>query len=372
MVLGQYFLPFCVTIFKMNITMKRIALFAFAALLFAACTKDDTNKPGVNDLLTDEVKQVPGIEKYQQTQIDYSNPDNWMLKQTDGDKAVDVIYLYPSNYNPTEGQPAIGDIDNAGMHAGAQNIYQRQGAAFEPLCNVYAPYYRQVDAQYILNLSSETEWALIRYMASQDLTRALDYYFEHYNQGRPFILAGHSQGSENVLALVHDYFTKDASHQALLNSLVAAYAIGFSVTDEYLSTSPIPFATGATDTRCIVSWNTEGPGNNGHTNAVVKPHAHSINPLNWHLDETPATTADNLGSLTSLEEGVVVPGIADATLNVERGVVVCTTADPAIYGLPAMVAYLFGPESFHGHDYGFYFMNIRQNAQDRINAWLNK
>lgn len=358
-----------------NINRMAMLMVVAVTSLNVACNKDDKpegNAPGVNDLLTEEVLQVPGIEKFQQTQIDYSNPDNWMFKQTDSNKAVDVFYIYPSNYNPTEGQPAIGDIDDAGMHAGAQAIYQRQGTAFEPMCNVYAPYYRQVDARYCLTQTTETEWALIRYMASQDLTRALDYYFEHYNQGRPFILAGHSQGSEHALALIQDYFTQDAAHRALLDRMVAAYTLGFSVTDEYLSTSPVPFATGATDTRCIIAWNTEGPGNDGQANAVVKPHSHSINPLNWRLDETPATTAENLGSLTSVEEGVVIPGIADATLNVQRGVVVCTTADPATYAIPGSMAAIFGPESFHGHDYGFYFMNIRQNAQQRINAWINK
>ncbi|MBR1521493.1 MAG: DUF3089 domain-containing protein [Bacteroidaceae bacterium] len=360
-------------------TNRLIQLLA-AALLLSACSSNDDpevpqpeDNPAVNELLTDFVRTVPGIEKYQQTQTDYSKAENWLTAETEGEYDVDVFYIYPSNYTPGEGDPAISDIDNAGMHQGAQAIYQRQATAFETCCNIYAPYYRQVDGSYCLQLTSEDEWSLIRYQASQDLTRALDYYFEHWNQGKPFILAGHSQGSENLLALLQDYFHKDDAHKTLLSRMVVAYAIGFSVTDEYLQRNPdVPFAKSAFDTGCIVSWNTEGPGNKGQHNAVVKPHAHSINPLNWQIDETPATAEQNLGSLTSVEEGIVTPGIADATLNTERGVVVCTTANPAKYGLPAFVAHLFGPESFHGHDYGLYYMNIRKNAKDRINTYLNK
>ena len=33
---------------------------------------------------------------------------------------------------------------------------------------------------------------------------------------------------------------------------------------------------------------------------------------------------------------------------------------------------MFGPESYHLHDYGFFFSNFKQNVVDRINAFLEK
>lgn len=336
-------------------------------------TPDTTPNPAINDLLTDFVKTVSGIEKYQQTQADYSNPDNWLSAETSGKKEVDVFYIYPSNYTPGEGDPSISDIDDAGMRQGAQDIFKRQATAFSTSCNIYAPYYRQVDGTFCLQLTTEQEWSVIRYQASQDLTRALDYYFEHWNKGKPFIICGHSQGSENTLALLQDYFHKDNAHKALLERLVAAYPIGFSVTDSYLKdNSDLLFATGATDTGVIVSWNTEGPANKDKHNAVVKPNAHSINPINWKTDATAAPASDNLGSLTSMEEGVVTPGIADATIDVERGVVVVSAEAAKPFAIPAAMQDLFGPESYHGQDYGFFYMNIRKNAEDRIAAWMGK
>ena len=351
------------------------------AMMLAACTSNDDNpvnpqpeetNPAVNELLTDFVKTVSGIEKYQEIQADYSNPDNWLMTETEGQQDVDLFYIYPSNYNPVEGEPSIGDIDNAGMRQGAQDIFKRQATAFSTSCNIFAPYYRQVDAIFCLNLTTEQEWSLIRYQASQDLTRALDYYFKHWNNGRPFILAGHSQGSENTLALLQDYFQKDDAHKALLERMVAAYPIGFSVTDDYLTqNADIPFATSSDDTGCIVSWNTEGPANKDKHNAVVKPHAHSINPISWVTDATAAAAADNLGSLTSTEEGIVEPGIADAQIDLERGVVVVSTEAAKPFAIPAAMQDIFGPESYHGQDYGFFYCNIRKNAADRIAAFLN-
>ena len=35
-------------------------------------------------------------------------------------------------------------------------------------------------------------------------------------------------------------------------------------------------------------------------------------------------------------------------------------------------AELFGPESLHGHDYDFYYENLRENVKARAEAWLKQ
>jgi hypothetical protein len=90
-----------------------------------------------------------------------------------------------------------------------------------------------------------------------DVYAALDYYFEHYNQGRPFILAGHSQGSMILKIALQDYFLE---HGEYLERMVAAYVLGYSITTDNLKANPsLRFAEGADDTGVIVSWNIEGP-----------------------------------------------------------------------------------------------------------------
>ena len=67
-----------------------------------------------------------------------------------------------------------------------------------------------------------------------DVYAALDYYFEYYNQGRPFILAGHSQGSLMLKIALRDYFKE---HTDYLERMIAAYVIGFSITYSRTSSS---------------------------------------------------------------------------------------------------------------------------------------
>jgi uncharacterized protein YneF (UPF0154 family) len=57
----------------------------------------------------------------------------------------------------------------------------------------------------------------------------------NYNNGRPFILAGHSQGSNILLYLLSEYM-KD--NPKVYDRMIAAYVIGYSVTDQYLSENP--------------------------------------------------------------------------------------------------------------------------------------
>jgi len=313
--------------------------------------------------LPEIVKNTTGHEQWE-TPVDYSKASNW-LNIPAVTKAVDLVYFYPTCYSPSPSSGLdLGSIDNAGMRSGAAAVFAQQATAFEEDCNIFAPFYRQLSGSYALTLSDEDNASLFQYAASKDASEALDYFFEHFNQGRPFILAGHSQGSETLLYLLTGYFKE---HPEYYSRMIAAYVIGYSVTTDVLSTNPhLNFATGASDTGVIVSWNTEGPANSGQHNAVLLPNAVSINPLNWKLDATKADVSENLGSF---KDGKLVVGIADAQIDLARGSVICTSVDPAKYSIP--MPDIFGPQCYHGWDYGFYYANIRVNAKQRIAAFLD-
>lgn len=336
-----------------------------AGFLFACAiaTLNSCNNSSDNSVLA----KTTGIEKYD-TPINYSDGANWLSNPSSITKNVDVIYFYPTAYSkPNDSDTDICDIDNAAMRSTANSHFKGQATAFEESCNVFAPYYRQVDAGYALTLTEAENDTLIRFMASQDAAASLDYYFRNLNGGRPFFLAGHSQGAEILIMVLSDYMK---AHPEYLKNMIAAYPIGFSVTKEFLADNThLKFAEGATDTGVIVSWNTEGPNNKNQHNAVVRKNSIAINPINWKRDTTYASVAENLGSYDN-NTGTTITGIADAKIDVERGVVVCKSVDPAQYAIKK--TQIFGPESYHGHDYGFYYMNIRQNAADRIVAWNKK
>ena len=144
-------------------------------------------------------------------------------------------------------------------------------------------------------------------------------------------------------------------HPEALSRMIAAYPIGFAVTKDWLEKTGLKFAEGATDTGVIVSWNTEGPANLTEKNMTLAPGGISINPINWKRDDTPASIKENLGSLT-VDGKLVTPGIAEKEL----------------YAIPADGAIIFGPESYHLHDYGFFFNNFKQNVAARVKSILEK
>lgn len=238
--------------------------------------------------------------------------------------------------------------------------------------NVFAPYYRQSGLKYagkIVERDGNLDAALLG-MPYNDIVDALDYYFEHYNEGRPFIIAGHSQGSALVKQVLFRYFKE---HPDYYQRMVAAYVIGYAVTKEELETYPyLKFATGESDAGVIVSWNTEGP-KNAEVDAktvVLMPGGISINPLNWKLDETYAPASLNLGSLI-VNEQTGEPEIADigadAQVNLARGSVITNAkAAPMPEDTAKIAAAFFGPDGRHGEDYTFYYNNIKANVAKRI------
>jgi len=305
---------------------------------------------------------------------DYSRKDSW-LQIPEITKDVDTFYIYSTTYYESSfqaGAPDYATLDNREMTAGARDEYVTNASVYEQSTNVFVPYYRQAGMRYAGEIRKKTGDidAAISGIPYDDIRAALDYYFEHCNKGRPFIIAGHSQGSAMVKYVLKHYFKK---HPEYRKRMVAAYVIGFSVTKDDLEQYPhLKFATGESDTGVIVSWNTEGPKNvkENARNAVVLPNAVSINPLNWKLDETYAPASRNLGSfMPNLKAGryEITDIGADAQVVLKRGVIVTN----ARYDHPA-AAEFFGPQSFHEDDYTFYYNNLKDNVAKRIAAYRSR
>jgi len=308
---------------------------------------------------------------------DYSDQANWLALPENPEKDFDLIFLYPSSCMNPEA-PTICPIDEPTMHHQGAIYLEQQAFAFEPTCNIFAPWWRQINAMHLpmmpFEAVAQAQWAEPR----TDVFAALDYYFENLNGGRPFFLAGHSQGSHMILMVLAEYMREHPEHY---EKMVAAYCIGESLTRPFLAENPhVKAAQCADDLGVCVSWNTEGPANKGRNSLVVAPEAVAINPLNWRTDEEPAGADLNLGSFKGhlADAGMdELPMRADAVLDVERGVVVVT--DPAfamcaVTAAPGFEVFeaVFGPASYHGCDYSLFFNNIRENARVRAEAWLAK
>ena len=294
---------------------------------------------------------------------DYSKEACWW-KIPEVTKEFDTFYIYSTIYFAgNESDPDYATLDNKEMLDGIKVEHAIKSSVFEESTNLFIPLYRQASMRLAGDIWKKTgsiEEA-IKSTPYGDITAALDYYFENYNQGRPFVIAGHSQGAAILRHVLKNYFKE---HPDYYERMVAAYAIGYSITKEDLETNPhMKFATGETDTGVIISWHAEGPKSVGSKflSAAMLPNGISINPLNWKRDDTYAPASMNLGSIV-LDEKTNTTEIrdieGDAQVDLARGTVI--TVEFA------------GPQSYHQDDYSIFYNNIKDNVAKRIAAYKAK
>ena len=302
-------------------------------------------------------------------QSQYANAANW-LNLPAPTKDVDVFYVYPTAWRRPSGyEPISCPIDYPMMRDGARSVYGRNATAFETTGNIFAPFYSQLDAAYVLSQPAAERWDAVRKIPAKDVIEAFDYFIKHLNQGRPFILAGHSQGSMGLMVLLSDYLQR---HPTIYQRMVAAYVIGYPVTAEYMAQNPhLKFASSADDTGVIISYNVQSPNVPPGGNSIMDGDIGLvINPISWTTSEKIATTAEGLGSYmpdAQLQFSKVAQ-YADAQVNKAQGVLLCSTADEeamqALSPFPAGV--------YHSFDYPFYYFNLRQNAENRTRRFLGR
>lgn len=303
--------------------------------------------------------------------IDYSKKASW-YRLPEITKDVDTFYIYSTMYmSANEGDPDYAALDNAEVLEGIGIEHAIKSSVFEESTNLFIPYYRQASMMHAgltWKRTGSIEEAVCG-MPYGDITAALDYYFEHCNDGRPFVIAGHSQGSAILRLVLKGYFK---AHPEYYQRMVAAYAIGYSITKEDLAANPhMRFAAGESDTGVIISWHAEGPKNVelNAPNPAMLPNGVAINPLNWKRDETYAPADMNLGSIVmDVNTGATdIRDIGgDAQVCLARGTVV-THAD----AIPNEMVELAGPQSYHQDDYAIFYNNIKANVAKRVAAYLN-
>ena len=344
---------------KLGIAIPMVVILSLVGIV-TGCGSSSSSKPSTS---------VPATSS--QGVPNYANSSNWLSLPAKATKKVDVFYLGDTTYQkPNANAPNICAVNDAQMQAGAKAKFSASATAFENIANIYSPYYRQSDASVLL-LPHDQQASIIAGIPTNDGLSAFDYFIKHLNQGRPFIMAGHSQGSNVTINLLAQYMKKNPD---VYKRMIAAYVIGYSITPDYLAQNPeLKFAEGPDDTGVIISYNTESPTFQGN-NPVVLPGAMAINPITWTRSETVATTAQNLGGISvnpqtgyavvdSAGNPVKVKNYADAQVNTARGVVICSTADPSQLAPGNKIV---AEGIYHPFDYPFYYFDIRANAANRV------
>lgn len=294
---------------------------------------------------------------------DYSSGQNWAYAPGDaGDQAVDVFFVAPTVFLGGEDRLNLSLEDTITLQnfRGAVNM---EKGIYDREANFYAPYYRQA-ALYAYKLSPQEDSSNFA-IAYQDVKAAFQYYLANYNQGRPIVLAGFSQGADMVLRLLKDMY-RDKNLQ---DRLVAAYAIGWRVTPEELAMYPqLKMARSEWDTGVIISFNTEATYIK--TSLLVPDRTLGINPLNWRTDGEYAAKALNKGTVFTGYDGEIkaeAPNLTGAYLDKERGTLKVPDVDPSLYP-PGLE--VFPPGVFHIYDYQFFYRNLQENVKTRIDAFM--
>ncbi len=209
--------------------------------------------------------------------LDYSLSENWAyLPNASDEKPVAVFYLYPTLFKTLYGD-SMNTSDPELRNGAVTDVLMKKGI-FEETANIYAPFYRQTG---LYSMIGNGTWTKDQYIAEkrayEDVKAAFLYYLENYNEGKPFILAGHSQASYRIKQLMIDLFVDPD----LQDKLIAAYPIGYTLSEFELAQYPqLKAAVGETDTGVIITYNTQAETTSGK-NIIALPGAVGINPLNW-------------------------------------------------------------------------------------------
>ena len=271
--------------------------------------------------------------------------------------SVDVFFVHPTTYFDRRGWNApMGEIASGAFVD--KFVMPGQASVFNGAARIYAPRYRQAQIYAFFARDDGGNDALE--LAYTDVAVAFDYYMAEFNDGRPFIVAGHSQGA----LLTRWLLERKISGADMHDRMVAAYPIGFFMSaDETASSMPdIPVCATASQTGCFVTWNATGDGYRSFepTAGMV-----CVNPLTWTHDDARGSFNDNIGALSTVENKVI-PGAADARC--EDGKLYVSDIRTHAFDNPPIN---MGKGNHHLLDYALYWSNIRENVSERVAAFEN-
>ena len=281
---------------------------------------------------------------------DYADSTQWFIVDRQGE--ADLFYVISTE----TGDHMIGD--DTCHYADTHDDYLRGRMAHEMHAvdsfysghlNYYSPYYRQVSMQ---SWATE-EMAISRIpLAMFDCVRSFDYYMTHFNHGRPFILAGFSQGAYALMQIMK------VMPDSIAIRMVAAYAIGYKVTaEDTASCYHLRSANGATDTGVTICFNSVKTPES-EIKIVSGGNIFCINPVNWRTD-TVSTPFVFYGKKKS--DTLSVSLDPESRLLLVDG-----------YSNDKPMPVIGVPGNYHHLELKFYYPYIRQNMADRVAAYFRK
>jgi hypothetical protein len=175
-------------------------------------------------------------------------PETWTA---DPNAPIDCFYVYPTvSTDQTPNSDMIAD-------AAELNVVRQQFARFASKCKLYAPLYRQVTLLGLRSLltGNTAGEALGHGLAYDDVRDAWQYYLEHDNHGRGFVLIGHSQGSY----ILNELIRRQIDGKPIQSRMISAILLGTTVAvpkgkDVGGTFANVPLCHSATQTGCVITY----------------------------------------------------------------------------------------------------------------------
>jgi hypothetical protein len=272
---------------------------------------------------------------------------------------ADVFYIHPTTYRGNENWNQNIEDGVVNEHTDT-SVIARQASAWNACCRIYAPRYRQAAIAYT------------------DVRRAFFHYINTWNNGRPFILVSHSQGSLHAMQLLREEIDVQFHHQ-----LIVAYVAGFGVSKGVFRRTfkNIDYCRTSIDNHCVASWSTYGRGGSadGFVSRVKagykRKYGTSVgddlicwNPVGGVVSDIDVPPEKNQGALPGKPMKAGLPPLA-AGYGAQCKSGILYTDIPEGQDFELM---LLPNQSLHMHDIDLFYENLRSNAVKRTAVFINK
>lgn len=279
------------------------------------------------------------------------------LRYQPRDSIVDVFFLHPTMYTMKMKLDQVNvDIDDEYLNAKTDySTILYQASVFNQHARVFAPRFREAHISiYFMKDSIKARKAFD--FAYEDVKKSFEYYLQHYNKGRPIIIASHSQGTTHALRLLQEFF----ENKPLQKQLVTAYVIGMRIPKEYFNTLKI--CEDSVQTECLCGWRTFRKGFVPFYVKMENGNSLITNPLTWNTDEMPAPRSANKGSIL-YKFNKLYKATTSARINKN---VLWVNKPKFPWG------FLYFRRNYHIADINLFYSNLRENIETRIEAYDKK
>lgn len=310
-----------------------------------------------------ETGEIPSPPDYSKIITWASHPDKHdmgdsipdpLRKQYSFDSSIDVFFIHPTTYIHKENGQMNADLENEYVNRRTDTrTILNQASAFNEY-RLFAPRYRQ--ANYSAYMSFGGGYQSVFDTAYADVKKAFQYYLVHWNEGHPFFIASHSQGSQHAVRLIKELIEGTEWEK----KLIAAYIIGIPpIKTAKLKTT---VCSDSTQTGCYVAWNSFTEEFRQQFNFLGRSDLETVNPLTWETTET-------IGN-AKLHKGAVVNDFNSVKRNVlsteiRSGKLVVST-DSDMIDLPGSL------QNLHVLDINLFYVDIRNNLRTRVASYKSK